>query len=100
VVIEGREALRGFIAHHTAPPEARHKHLLVEPRIEFGENRARITSYFVRINAEDGRPDVVAFGRYLDVAERCDDGRWRLRERLADSDAFDDSRQPGTWKKL
>jgi hypothetical protein len=95
---DGREALARFIAGHTAMPEACHKHLLVEPRVHLDGGEARVESYFVRLDDDaEGRPVVHGFGRYLDRLARCDDGRWRFLERIAEIEAFDEGGRSGSW---
>ena len=63
------------------------KHLLIEPRIVLDHDVASVQSYFVRIEPRDTGPtQIVASGRYLDRLLRCDDGRWRITERIAEID--------------
>jgi hypothetical protein len=63
------------------------KHLLVEPRIVLDGDEASVESYFVRIEPRDDVPtQIVASGRYVDRLIRCDDGRWRFTQRIAEID--------------
>jgi hypothetical protein len=63
------------------------KHLLIEPQIVVDGDDASVQSYFVRIEPQDAAPtQIVASGRYHDQLIRCDDGRWRLTERIAEID--------------
>jgi hypothetical protein len=63
------------------------KHLLIEPRIVLNGDEASVQSYFVRIEPRDAGPtQIVASGRYLDHLIRCDDGRWRIIQRIAEID--------------
>jgi hypothetical protein len=75
-------------------PDRYFKHLLVEPRISIEDDEARVTSYFVRIQEHRDGPYIHAFGRYRDLLTRCDDGRWRLQERRAEIEAFQDRWAP------
>ena len=63
------------------------KHLVMDPRIVVTGDEAAVQSYFLRVEPHDvGRPRIVASGRYLDHLVRCDDGRWRFTERIAEID--------------
>jgi hypothetical protein len=80
VRIEGREALAHFVANHTHAPDVFHKHCVMNPliRLDPANEAATVSSYYLR--ADVGR---YSFGRYLDRLVRCEDGRWRLIERIA-----------------
>ena len=85
---EGRDALSAFIAAHSRAPHRWHKHLLFEPLVTVDGGRARVRSYFVRLDADtDGTPFVRAFGRYVDELVKGSDGRWRFAERIAEVEA-------------
>jgi hypothetical protein len=90
---EGAAQLRVFIAGHSAPPAAFHKHLYVDPEIEIRGDTARAVGYFVHLVDRDERPVLLSYGRYLDQLHRCEDGRWRLVERIAEVHASDGSAQ-------
>ena len=63
------------------------KHLVIEPRIYLDGDTASVESYFLRVEPrDDGPTQIVASGRYLDRLVRCDDGRWRITERIAEID--------------
>lgn len=83
---EGREELAKFIAAHTRPPEAYHKHLLADTIVRLtGPDSAECTSYFVRVDEGGARTaNVVAMGRYFDRLVRESDGIWRFVERRAE----------------
>jgi 3-phenylpropionate/cinnamic acid dioxygenase small subunit len=84
---EGRAQLAAFIAAHTRPPVAYHKHLLADPVVVLEDDWGRATchSYFVRVDAGEPRvARVVAMGRYVDRLVRDDDGAWRFQERSAE----------------
>jgi SnoaL-like domain len=89
---QGREELARFIAHHTRAPDRLHKHLMVDPRISIEGDTANVISYFLRVDANpsDTGANIRTFGRYLDRLLRCPDSRWRLTERIAETDAFTD----------
>lgn len=80
----GRAALVAFAAAHTRAPEHRHMHCLVEPRVVVTGDEATATSYFLRVDEKGDGREIKCFGRYLDRLVRCPDGRWRLRERIAE----------------
>jgi hypothetical protein len=83
-VYRGRAELAAFVARHTRAPERFHKHLLIEPVITVDGEHARATSYFMRVDDEDGARVIYAFGRYLDELVRGADGRWRFTRRVAE----------------
>src|SRR5262249_52425607 len=87
---EGVEELRRFIASHSAPPEAQHKHLYLLPEIEIDGDEASVRGYFVHLLDRGGRPTMLSYGRYLDRLRRCPDGRWRFAERRAEVQASED----------
>lgn len=87
----GDDALKAFIAAHSKPPAVQHKHLYVVPDIDVDGDRARAVAYFVHLVDRDQRPTTISYGRYLDVLIRCDDGRWRILERISEVHASDDS---------
>jgi SnoaL-like domain len=82
----GARALASFVAVHSRPPVAYHKHIVVDQVIvlDGDPDRARATSYFLRVDDLAGRREIVAFGRYIDRLVRCADSRWRFEERLVD----------------
>jgi ketosteroid isomerase-like protein len=91
--LEGREAIRDAFRAHTHAPDKFHKHFLVEPRIRLDGDRATVESYYARLDQYEDGPKVRSFGRYRDVLVRCDDGRWRFKERRAENE----SRLPGSY---
>lgn len=63
------------------------KHVVVDPLIAVSADDASVESYFLRIEPRDDQPtQIVASGRYVDRLVRCDDGRWRFTERVAEID--------------
>jgi ketosteroid isomerase-like protein len=77
----GREAIAEAFRGHTHVPEMFHKHLLFQPQIRLEGDHATVHSGFARIDEGDSGPIFRSFGRYADVLLRCDDGRWRFRQR-------------------
>jgi hypothetical protein len=69
---------------HTHAPDYFHKHVVVDPLIEVVGERARVESYFLRIDESPAGPIVRSMGRYRDQLVRSDDGIWRFSERLTD----------------
>lgn len=86
--VSGREQLREFISRHSRAPDQWHKHLLVEPVIEIDGDTAACAAYFAVVMEIDGEPALRVFGRYRDRLVREADGRWRLRERIAEAEAI------------
>lgn len=86
----GRSELHGFVQRHTNAPDHWHKHLVVDPLIELDGDTARVTSYFLRVDADPhtSGAHIRASGRYRDELLRCDDGRWRIISRKAETEAF------------
>lgn len=83
--VAGPDELSEFIAAHTGPPEVHHKHIYAMPEITVEGSAASARGYVVHlVEAEDGRPELQAFGRYLDTLRRCEDGRWRIAERVVE----------------
>jgi hypothetical protein len=63
------------------------KHFVMDPRIAVTRDEASVLSYFLRVEPRaDGPSQIVASGRYVDRLVRCDDGRWRFTERIAEID--------------
>jgi hypothetical protein len=92
--VQGRAALAELVAGFPHPPEAYHKHMLVEPRIDLEGDRCQATSYFLAVSAHVTGPYILAFGRYRDRLVRCPDGRWRFEERVAEIDGTHPLREP------
>lgn len=83
----GREALAAFVADHTRAPAHLHKHVVVDPIVVVDGDEATAQSYFLRVDELRGAPVIRSFGRYHDRLARGGDGRWRIRERVADVEA-------------
>lgn len=85
---EGCQALAQFITGHTRAPAKYHKHLLVEPLITLeSNNQATVESYFVRVDEGEGKPYMLAFGRYHDRLVRHN-SRWLFKERICEVEAL------------
>ncbi len=84
------EDLSAYIHMHDHVPEAYHKHFIVEPVIKLeGEDKASATTYFARLdNGGETGPFVLCFGRYLDKYVKCEDGKWRFKERRIDIESM------------
>jgi len=85
--IRGHAALREAFRAHTHAPLAWHKHMLFLPRVRVEGDVAQVDSMFARLDRYAGGPAVRSFGRYRDALLRSEDGRWRLRERVAEREA-------------
>ena len=85
----GHGEIQASLAEQTSvrAPALFAKHVMVEPRIVVTGDTATARSYFLRVEPQDAGPtQIVASGRYLDRLARCDDGRWRFVERIAEID--------------
>jgi ketosteroid isomerase-like protein len=87
VSFDGRAAIVQAFDDHTHAPDRFHKHVLVEPRVSLSGDTAVVDSYFARLDAGDDGPVLRSFGRYRDRVVRCDDGRWRIAERLTERES-------------
>ena len=85
--LKGHAALRTAFRNHTHAPQAFHKHVIVEPRIDISGDRATVRTMFARLDRYPSGPAVRSFGRYLDVLVRCKDGHWRFQERICEREA-------------
>jgi hypothetical protein len=82
--IVGTEALRDWFTEHRARiPAGRQTHLGVNPRLTSEPGRTKATSTYFTLVGSGGSLVVASSGLWLDELVRCDDGRWRLRERCA-----------------
>jgi hypothetical protein len=86
-VVTGRAELQRFAAGHSRAPEVWRKHMLAEPLIEVDGDTATSLAYLFGLEDHDGQPTLGVFGRYRDRLQRCSDGRWRLRERIAETES-------------
>jgi hypothetical protein len=98
--LHGRAALRSFIAERAtysregAKGAGRlagvgfQKHLALLPLIEVDGERATAITYEMQFDAENGLPVFRDLGRYRDTFVKCADGRWRIKERVAEIEAM------------
>jgi ketosteroid isomerase-like protein len=86
--ISGREALRAFGArifrNNTTPPNEGQVNVVSQPLITVEGDRATAWTYQTIVRGASGNREVTSFGRYQDVLVRCDDGRWRLQDRISE----------------
>jgi 3-phenylpropionate/cinnamic acid dioxygenase small subunit len=98
---EGREALLQFLrtavvgtervfgdVEPVSPSDHVVKHLCVDPRISLDGDAARVESYFAHLDDLHGMPVLWTYGRYVDRLVRCDDGVWRIAERIVEQEAL------------
>jgi ketosteroid isomerase-like protein len=85
--LRGHAAIMDAFRAHTHAPDVYHKHFVLDPRIEISGDTADVESYYARLDDREGGPYIRSFGRYLDVLQRGDDGRWRFRERRAQAES-------------
>ena len=85
----GRASLAEFIRRQSHAPDVFRKHLMLGPRFTFDSGGARVRSYWILIDGEAATgPSVNSFGTYDDRLVECDDGKWRISERLAEVERF------------
>jgi len=85
----GHGEIEASLAGQTAvrAPALYAKHIVTDSRIVVTGDEAHVDSYFLRVEPRDEGPtQIVASGRYRDTLVRCDDGRWRFTERIAEID--------------
>jgi hypothetical protein len=92
--VAGRDELLRFASTHSRAPEVWRKHCLVEPLIEIDGDTATVVSYMWGMQDVDG-PTLGVFGRYRDRLERSADGRWRISERIAETESRRDELPSG-----
>jgi 3-phenylpropionate/cinnamic acid dioxygenase small subunit len=83
--VRGQDQLDAWYHDHEQhiPAGAEH-HVLTNPRIIDNDGTtAHALSWYLIIRDYGGRPGVRSTGRYADELVRGEDGRWRIRERLA-----------------
>jgi ketosteroid isomerase-like protein len=85
--LRGRTAIMDAFRAHTHAPAVYHKHFVLDPRIEVSGDSAKVESYYARLDDRAEGPYIRSFGRYLDLLQRDDDGRWRFRERRAEAES-------------
>jgi len=83
----GERELRAFAESHSRSPERWHKHIVAGSIITVDQDRGCVSSYYVLLEEDRGRPVVRSFGRYLDRLVRDRSAGWRLSRRKAEVEA-------------
>jgi 3-phenylpropionate/cinnamic acid dioxygenase small subunit len=88
-VMTGRDAIvEGLIAKRLVMQPEQRRHVATNfVVLEQTDGGARAASYLVLMATLDGPPRTLATGRYEDELVKCEDGRWRIRRRLAMPDS-------------
>ena len=90
ILHRGRTELEQFFRGHTRAPRLYHKHFVADVRADVRGDEASCSSYVVFVLSGPGSiPALGGFGRYFDELLRCPDGKWRIRSRLAEVEAWD-----------
>lgn len=85
--IAGRDELaRWFDDHKVRYPLGQLNHVLANPEVTVGDERAEAVSYFITLRPAEAAVAVASNGRYTDTLRRCDDGAWRIERREARRD--------------
>jgi hypothetical protein len=92
--VNGRDALRAFIARHSRRPERYHQHVLVEPIVVLDGDTASCSSAFMVLMEHKDQPLLRVFGRYDDELVRDTDGAWRFRLRISSIDSMREGLPP------
>jgi 3-phenylpropionate/cinnamic acid dioxygenase small subunit len=84
IELHGQDALRPWIKEHSAPgPDSGVSHITVNTRVvEITGDDAQVESYYITTRFIGDTVSFGSTGRYYDRLRRCDDGQWRIRERL------------------
>jgi ketosteroid isomerase-like protein len=94
----GESGLRTMYRDHTHAPEYFHKHVVVNAVVTVTGVTATARSYLVFVPADSDGPYVRAFSRCTDELMRCSDGRWRIRRRRAELEAWAEREfPPAPW---
>lgn len=82
---EGRGELVNYLSTKRLPPALYDKHLICSPVIKITGKVAKVKSYVIllRETEEDG-PRVASWGRYHDTLVKQSNGKWLIKERLAE----------------
>jgi hypothetical protein len=85
--LSSREEFRSFLEANPRLPVVAPKHVMANPVIELDGLQARVESTFLYLlQTPGGPPQIIAWGQYHDRL-RKDDGRWRIAERIATTEA-------------
>lgn len=82
--IRGHDELLTAFRTHTHAPAIYHKHIVVNIQITLAGDRASAHSNFMRVDAYEDGPQIMAFGRYADNFVHCSDGEWRFSQRVVE----------------
>ena len=81
----GRKELANYLSTKRLPPLLYDKHLVCSPVISIEGNTAKVESYVVLLREmEEGGATVASWGRYHDTLAKQADGKWLIKERLAE----------------
>lgn len=105
---QGRQVLRSRIestwaaAAAQGPNKPFEKHVILAPIITVRGKEATAEAYWALLSSEpkDSGPSVRAFGRYKDRWAKGTDGKWRIKERIAEVEARSGGRLPQAMKAL
>lgn len=78
---EGLDAMDYYFDGHTHAPDLYHMHFLSQPRIQISGDVATNEAYAIRVDESSEGPYIESMVKYDDVLIRCDDGKWRFKER-------------------
>ncbi|MFJ8023545.1 nuclear transport factor 2 family protein [Streptomyces sp. NPDC096311] len=87
VRVHGQDEIGAYFDRHTHAPAVWHKNVVTNPSVVVTGDTAKVTSYLIRLGAEEKGSANVAFGRLTDDFVRGDDGKWRLKSRLAEMES-------------
>jgi len=85
----GHAALAASFTSHTHAPTEYHKHVIVEPEVQFRAEEAVVESEYFFLRDGPHGPYIRSFGHYSDRLQKGEDGRWRLLERRITSEAIE-----------
>ncbi|MBI2866921.1 MAG: nuclear transport factor 2 family protein [Chloroflexi bacterium] len=84
---EGRQALAAFDSRRSKPPHGWTKHLLLNPMIAVSGEEAHAESFWVYLADGEAGPVLRSYGRYRDRLVKGRDGKWRIKERIAEAES-------------
>ena len=84
---QGREQLARYVAAQDRAPSWYEKHLIHSPRITLKGSEAQVDSFFTALRDEGAGPVVHVYGTYRDRFVK-EEGRWRIKERVARIEAL------------
>ena len=102
--VQGESRLAAYIAAYPRPPAVFAKHVCTQILVRVEGKTATAESFWLAINSgggssggsSDGKPNIMAFGRYKDRLVACPDSRWRFSERICETEAANWP-EPGTY---